>query len=134
MSTNDDLQDAWELGYSIAELWGASKPVSRGTSAVDSQYPILWGILSIAEYQIDRGAGHNYLRQRLITGDWIAIGYPDDETQPRTLVRLPRIDDAKFGKKRSAIGDGETNFVDVRVINSELLSAIQMEGRSTGPA
>jgi hypothetical protein len=115
------LDAVWELGYSIAELWGATKPVTRGTSAVDTHYPILWGILAIAEYQIDRGAGHNYLRSRLMTGDWIAIGYTDDCSAEPTLVKLRPIPDAKFGKKRSAIGDGTTNFRDVRIVNSELL-------------
>lgn len=116
-----ELEEAWNLGYSISELWGASKPVSRGTSSVESKHPILWGILSIVEYQVDHGAGHKHLRDRLMAGDWVAIGYHDDEAQPKELVKLPRIDSAKFGKRRSAIGDGLNNFFDVRIVNRELL-------------
>lgn len=115
------LEEIWQLGYSISELWGASKPVSRGTSSTESKHVILWGILSIVEYQVDRGAGHKYLRDRLMSGDWVAIGYHDDKAQPKELVQLPRIDSAKFGKRRSAIGDGLNNFFDVRIVNSELL-------------
>jgi hypothetical protein len=121
MSKDKELEEAWKLGYSISELWGVSKPVSRGTSSAKSQHPILWGILSIVEYQVDRGAGHKHLRDRLMAGDWVAIGYPDNEAQPRKLVQLPRIESAKFGKHRSAIGDGLNNFVDVRVLNREVL-------------
>jgi hypothetical protein len=60
------LKSLWAEGYSIAELWGMSQPVTRGTSAVDGEHLLLWGILSIVEYQVDKGAGHAYLRDRLL--------------------------------------------------------------------
>lgn len=118
-----DLTTAWEAGYSIAELWGSSRPVMRATSDVRSIYPLLWGILSMAEYQIDRGAGHTYLRTRLEAGDWIAIGTPQNAASGAPLVEVPRISAAKFGKRRSAIGDGMTNYINVRIINKEMLDA-----------
>jgi hypothetical protein len=65
----------WAGGYSIAELWGHSEPVTRNTSSVEAAaHGLLWGILSIVEYQVSKGAGHRYLRERLWAGDWIAIG------------------------------------------------------------
>lgn len=116
-----NLEAIWALGYSIAELWGASRPVNRGTSAVAADHLILWGILGIVEYQVDRGAGHKYLRERLWRKDWVAIGYSAQDEHRRSLVRVPPIADAKFGKTDSAIGDGSNTYLAVRVVNSELL-------------
>ena len=48
----------WAGGYSIAELWGHSEPVTRNTSSVEAAHGLLWGILSIVEYQVSKGAGH----------------------------------------------------------------------------
>lgn len=124
-----NLNDVWRKGYSISELWGFTKPVSRGESAPDGPHLILWGILSIVEYQVDRGAGHNYLRDRLRNGDWIAVGYVETDTSERRLTVLPPIAVAQFGRKRSAIGDGVTNYVDVRIVHSRLFAEIT-EGRS----
>ena len=42
----------WAGGYSIAELWGHSEPVTRNTSSVEAAHGLLWGILSIVEYQV----------------------------------------------------------------------------------
>ena len=120
----DNLKHAWEQGYSVAELWGMSKPVSRGGAPADNTYLILWGILSIVEYQVDKGAGHRYLRERLLNGDWTAIGVREPRTEPSELVVVPPINDAKFGRKKSAIGDGDTNYVDVRVLHSRLFREI----------
>ena len=97
----------WAGGYSIAELWGHSEPVTRNTSSVEAAHGLLWGILSIVEYQVSKGAGHRYLRERLWAGDWIAKG-----SQPE-LCRVPKIKDAKFGRKVSAIGDG------VRIVHAQ---------------
>ncbi|MGZ3288627.1 MAG: hypothetical protein ACXU85_12585, partial [Xanthobacteraceae bacterium] len=58
----DRLSVLWAGGYSIAELWGYSEPVTRHTSAVEADHGLLWGILSIVEYQVSKGAGHRYLR------------------------------------------------------------------------
>lgn len=116
------LQPFWEMGYSIAELWGNSRPVTRGTSEVKSAHLMLWGILSIVEYQVNHGAGHKYLRARLSRGEWVAIGYPEPKTEQSVLVKVPPIPDAQFGRKRSAVGDGITNYVDVRVVNAEIFT------------
>lgn len=113
------LNQLWENGYSIAELWGFTEPVSRGGPTTYSDHLILWGILSIVEDQVSHGAGHRYLRDRLWDRDWIAIGFLDQR-----LAILPPIKDAKFGRKPSAIGDGVTNYIDVRIVHARLFLAI----------
>ena len=118
--TGIDLVEIWRNGYSIAELWGFSKPVSRG-SAPDNTHLILWGILGIVEYQVDRNAGHAYLRDRLRNGDWIAMGFLEPKTPKSRLEVIPQIKDAKFGRKQSAIGDGVINYVDVRIVHARAL-------------
>jgi hypothetical protein len=122
--TGIDLVEIWRVGYSIAELWGFSKPVSRG-SMPDNTHLILWGILGIVEYQVDRNAGHAYLRDRLRNGDWIAVGFLEPKTPKSRLEILPPIKDAKFGRKQSAIGDGVTNYVDVRIAHARALAEVQ---------
>jgi hypothetical protein len=112
------LQATWDAGYSIAELWGHSAPVQRATSDVAGKHPILWGILGIAEYQIDKGAGHRYLRERLLSGDWVAVGYPAPRTPFSRLVIVPPIPEAKFGKRLSAIGAMTAEFVDLRIVHA----------------
>jgi hypothetical protein len=119
-----DLQQAWESGFSVAELWGHSAPVQRATSDVPGEHPILWGILGIAEYQIDHGAGHRYLRERLETGDWVAIGYREPKTRFSRLAIVPPVPDAKFGKKLSAIGRETADFVDLRIVHSQYLRLV----------
>lgn len=116
-----DLEAVWRLGYSIAELWGASRPVNRGTSAVPAKHLLLWGILSIVEYQVDRGAGHKYLRERLEKEDWVAIGCVVQDGVESILVRVPPMADAQFGKAKSAIGRTSAEYVDVRIVNAELV-------------
>jgi hypothetical protein len=111
------LMESWEQGYSISELWGRSAPVTRATSDTDGPHPLLWGILSIAEYQIDKGAGHKYLIDRLTSGDWIAIGYLSPRRPGDIAVVVPVGDGTKFGRKESAIGDGVTNYVDARIVH-----------------
>src|SRR3954463_10180236 len=49
------LDVLWAGGYSIAELWGHSEPVTRSTSLVEAAHGLLWGILSIVEYQVSKG-------------------------------------------------------------------------------
>lgn len=122
--TRETLQQAWEQGYSVAELWGFTKPVSRGGSALDTQHIMLWGILGIVEYQVNKGAGHKYLRDRLWHKDWIAIGFQEPKTEASTLTVVPPIQDAKFGRKQSAVGDGVTNYIDVRIVHAKLFSEI----------
>jgi hypothetical protein len=119
--TGIDLVEIWRNGYSIAELWGFSKPVSRG-STPDNTHLILWGILEIVEYQVNRNAGHAYLRDRLRNGDWIAMGFLEPKTPKSRLEILPPIKDAKFGRKQSAIGDGVRNYVDVRIVHARALA------------
>jgi hypothetical protein len=126
-----DLKLVWEHGYSIAELWGAGKSVSRGTSAIPSAHPIAWGILSIAEYQINRSAGHRHLRERLSRGDWIAIGCAEHNADAK-LMKVPPLANALFGKKRSAIGDGITNYINVRIVASELFNEMIGDTPSSG--
>jgi len=109
----DRLGVLWAGGYSIAELWGHSAPVTRNTSSVEAAHGLLWGILSIVEYQVSKGAGHRYLRERLWAGDWIAKG-----SQPE-LCRVPKIKDAKFGRKVSAIGDGTVKYTGVRIVHAQ---------------
>jgi hypothetical protein len=121
---HDDLSDVWANGYSVAELWGFSKPVSRGGPALDHSHLILWGILSIVEYQVDRGAGHNYLRERLWNRDWIAVGFLEPKTADSRLEIMPPIKDAKFGRKFSAAGDGITNYIDIRIVHSQLFAEL----------
>jgi hypothetical protein len=115
------LEGLWQQGYSIGELWGYSAPTGRGTSMVDVQHVLLWGILGIVEYQVDQGAGHRYLRERLGSGDWVAIGVAEPKTPFSRLVKVPPFKDAKFGRKPSAIGDGVTKYVDVRIVHAQIL-------------
>ncbi|AXK79066.1 hypothetical protein DW352_00135 [Pseudolabrys taiwanensis] len=124
LDVGDDLRRVWAHGYSIAELWGMSEPVTRGRSAVDQPHIIMWGILGIVEYQVDKGAGHQYLRERLSKSDWIAIGYPEPKTATSRLAIVPRIQNAKFGRKNSAIGDGAYNFVEARILHSILFKEL----------
>ncbi len=51
----NDLSGVWVNGYSIAELWGYTKPVSRPEPASGQTHVLLWGILSIVDYQVDQG-------------------------------------------------------------------------------
>lgn len=114
------LQALWECGYSVAELWGFTAPVSRKTSDISEPHSLLWGILGIVEYQVDKGAGHVYLRQRIASGDWIGIGFDDATGQDGPIAMIPKFKDAKFGRKKSAVGDGVTTFVNVRFIHQKL--------------
>jgi hypothetical protein len=120
----ENLKLAWQQGYSVTELWGMSKPVSRGGEPPDNSHLILWGILGIVDYQVDKGAGHKYLRDRLRIGDWTAIGMLEPRTEQSELVVVPPIKDAKFGRKASAVGDGVTNYVNVRILHSRLFNEI----------
>jgi hypothetical protein len=108
----DPLHDVWHQGYSIAELWGNTDPVSRGGPSESNDHLILWGILSIVEDQVRPGAGHEYLRDRLWNRDWVAIGLLEQR-----LAILPPIEKPKFGRKPSAISDGTTKYTDVRVVH-----------------
>jgi hypothetical protein len=80
---------------------------------------LLWGILSIVEYQVSKGAGHRYLRERLWAGDWIAIGNLEPKGSQPELCRVPKIKDAKFGRKVSAIGDGTLKYTGVRIVHAQ---------------
>jgi hypothetical protein len=115
----DRLNALWAGGYSIAELWGNSQPVTRDTSLVEAAHGLLWGILSIVEYQVSKGAGHRYLRERLWAGDWIAIGSLEPKGSEPELCRVPKIKDAKFGRKVSAIGDGTLKYTGVRIVHAQ---------------
>jgi hypothetical protein len=115
----DRLGVLWAGGYSIAELWGHSEPVTRNTSSVEAAHGLLWGILSIVEYQVSKGAGHRYLRERLWAGDWIAIGNLEPKGSQPELCRVPKIKDAKFGRKVSAIGDGTLKYTGVRIVHAQ---------------
>jgi hypothetical protein len=128
----EHLRFAWEQGYTVAELWGMSKPVSRGGEPRDNTHLILWGILGIVDYQVDKGAGHKYLRERLWHGDWTAIGMREPRTEQSELVVVPPIKDAKFGRKASAVGDGVTNYVNVRILHSRLFKELTNEGAISG--
>jgi hypothetical protein len=77
----------------------------------------MWGILGIVDDQVGHGAGHQYLRDRLLNCDWIGIGYFDNR-----LVLVPPIHNAKFGRRPSAIGDGVTNYTNARIIHAELFN------------
>ncbi|MBV9557805.1 MAG: hypothetical protein JO254_12060 [Pseudolabrys sp.] len=115
----DKLQKLWECGYSIAELWGASAPVKRLASEGAKDHAMMWGILGIVEYQVDKGAGHKYLRDRLSSGDWVGIG-ADESSGDGTLRLLPPLQDAKFGRKKSAVGNAEVTYVNVRFVHKWL--------------
>ena len=130
MSASEELMSAlWDCGYTLAELWGFTAPVSRGTSVISEPHGLLWGILAIVEQQVDRGAGHKYLRQRIHSGDWIGIGFREAAAEDKQLVIVPQIKDAKFGRKTSAVGDGATNYVNVRFVHQQL-----MDGRAVAQA
>jgi hypothetical protein len=120
----DDLSRIWANGYSIPELWGFTKPFSSSEPSSDKTHILLWGILSIVEYQLDKGAGHKYLRDRLWNRDWIAIGFPEPKTPDSKLQILPPIENAKFGRQHSAVGDGVTNYTDVRIVSRSRLSNV----------
>jgi hypothetical protein len=112
--------ELWEAGYSIPELWGFTRPVQRATSVVPGPHHLLWGILGMVEYQVRKGAGHDYLRDRLYSGDWLAIGrLAGDASGPLELI--PRFETAKFGRKPSAIGDGRVKYVDARVLHARFI-------------
>ena len=115
---SSDLNVIWGNGYSVAELWGFTKPVSRGSPTLENTHLIVWGILSIVEYQVNRGAGHKYLRDRLWKGDWKAVGYLTPKTPNSQLEILPPIKDAQFGRKSSALGNDITRWIDVRIVHS----------------
>src|SRR6201995_2956958 len=119
----DELEMAWGHGFSIAELWGMSKPVTHPGSDVD-QHLMLWGILSIVEYQVSQGAGHRYLRDRLWNGDWIAIGFRKPREPDSQLTVVPQIKDAQFGRRQSEVGDGVTSYADVRIVHSKLFAEL----------
>lgn len=116
---SDPLSSFWAAGYSIADLWGHGLPVSRNTSLGGGPHLLLWGILSIVEQQVSQGAGHRYLRERLRSGDWVALGFLAPKDSNQRLSRVPPIRDAKFGRKDSAIGDGMVKYVEVRIVNSQ---------------
>lgn len=84
----------------------------------------MWGILGIVEYQIDKGAGHKYLCERLSNREWVAVGYPEPETATSRLQIVPSNKAAKFGRKQSSVGDGVTNYVDVRVLHARLFAEL----------
>ena len=113
----------WGHGFSVAELWGMSKPVAHPAKEVD-QHLMLWGILSIVEYQVSQGAGHRYLRDRLWNGDWIAIGFREPRAEDSRLTVLPQIKEAKFGRRKSEVGDGVINYADVRIVHSQLFAEL----------
>jgi len=119
------LERFWQAGYSIGELWGYSAPTGLGTSMVDVQHVLLWGILGIVEYQVDKGAGHRYLRERLWSGEWVAIGVAEPKAPFSRLVKVPPFKDAKFGRKPSAISDGVTKYVDVRIVHARILDEFE---------
>ena len=122
MSEPENLLSAlWDCGYSVSELWGFTAPVSRGTSVISEPHGLMWGILGIVEYQVDKGAGHRYLRQRISSGDWIGIGFDEHTADQKRLLIVPRITDAKFSRRKSAVGDGVTNYVNVRFVHHQLL-------------
>ena len=118
------LPDLWQCGYTIAELWGFTPPVARGTSEIAQPHGLVWGILRLAEDQIDQGAGHTYLRQRIAAGDWIGIGFREPASGEQPLAIVPRFAHAKFGRRNSAVGDGITTYVNVRFVHQKLLSLI----------
>ena len=114
-----DPRDLWENGYAIGELWGKSDPVSRGGPSLEKSHLIMWGILSIVDDQVSEGAGHQYLRDRLWHQDWIAIGFLNGQ-----IAIVPPIENAKFGRRPSAIGDGVMNYLNVRIVHARLLASI----------
>jgi len=111
------LKEIWDCGYSIAELWGFTRPITRATSVISEPHGLLWGILAIVDYQVDTGAGHTYLRERIAKGDWIGIGFTASDGSEPQLAIVPKIEGAKFGRKQSAVGDGKTTFTDVRFVH-----------------
>lgn len=121
-----DLREIWSRGYSIGELWGASQPVSRGGPSTESSHLIMWGILSIVDDHVRKGAGHQYLRDRLWERDWVAVGYLD-----QVLALVPPMRDAKFGRKPSAIGDGDITYTDVRVVHAQRIAALAGDRQAT---
>jgi hypothetical protein len=124
MSEPENLLSAlWDCGYTVAELWGFTAPVTRATSEISEPHGLMWGILGIVEYQVDKGAGHKYLRQRISSGDWIGIGFDEKAAEEKRLTIVPKITDAKFGRRKSAVGDGATNYVNVRFVHHQLLDA-----------
>jgi hypothetical protein len=132
MTQPEDLMSAlWDCGYTVAELWGFTAPVSRGTSVISEPHGLLWGILAIVEQQVDKGAGHSYLQQRIASGDWIGIGFREGTADEERLVIVPQVKDAKFGRKKSAVGDGVTNYVNVRFVHHKLLEEQPADEGST---
>ncbi len=127
---NDTLNEIWAGGYSIAELWGNGAPVQRATSAVNAPHCLLWGILSIADQQLDKGSGGRYFNERLKCGDWIAIGFLDPRSESGKLAYVPRFEQPKFGRKSSAIGDGCLKYVDVRVVHATFHDTVKAEAGS----
>jgi hypothetical protein len=121
------LMAAWESGFSIAELWGFKGPIARRTDQIKAEHAMIWGILGIVEYQVSKGAGHRYLRERLWKGDWVAIGVLGNGTESWEFVRVPQFENAKFGRKRSAIGDDSIQYTNVRILHATLYSSLVSE-------
>ena len=124
---SDLLTDIWWNGFSIKEIWGFSGAVTRGTEEIKAAHPLIWGLLGIVEYQMSKGAGHRYLRERLWKGDWIAIGVCGERTADSKLEVVPRFENAKFGRRRSAIGDDTILYTDVRIVHSHFYGKLMSE-------
>jgi hypothetical protein len=43
----------------------------------------MWGIRGIVEYQVNKGAGHRYLRDRIAYCDWVGIGFAGPDRAER---------------------------------------------------
>ena len=52
-------------------------------------------------------------------GDWIAIGNLEPKGSQPEFCRVPKIKDAKFGRKVSAIGDGTLKYTGVRIVHAQ---------------
>ena len=122
---SDPLKQLWLEGYSVAELWGHSRPVTRGTSVISEPHGLIWGILGIVEYQVSKGAGHRYFQKRIEAGDWIGIGFVEsDKSSNPPLTKVPPIENAKFGRKKSSVGDEVTIYTDVRFVHERLFAEV----------
>jgi hypothetical protein len=51
-------------------------------------------------------------------------------TDASEIVRVPAIDNAMFGRKQSAIGDGAVTYVNVRIVSAALLEGPALAPRS----
>lgn len=120
MNSTDPYLDLWRGGYALAELWGEPGATSeRVTSEIEAALVPHNAILALIDRDAMGVVGSAFLRDRLVTGDWIAIGYEAPRTLKSRLTILPSciFDGSEFGAD-SIYANGLT-FVGIRIVHTK---------------